>query len=276
MSSSISVIWGRPGTAIASWCRCWVNPSPAGTPRGRIVRVLERGREVLPVKVFKKMGDDWLCRPSDPRLGFGIIASLKDPSLDLKSGDIALCVPGEKMDPTMWEGEITEVLGSEADVEVQEALVKSNHSIRVRFPSGSVNQAEALPPEPVDKDFQGRRDLTEMQFVTIDGATARDFDDAILVERSGAGYKLWVAIADVAHYVGEGSPLDKEALERGNSYYFPKSVVPMFPERLSNGPVFPQSRREAVDHGGVHGYGRVRCHSICIVFFRQSSKATPA
>lgn len=203
---------------------------------GRIVRVLERGRKTLPVKIFKQMkGGDWLCRPTDPRLAFGIIATLKDESIELKRGDIALCVPGNRIDPTMWEGEITAYLGPEDDVSVQEALVKSNHNIRIRFPSGSINQAEALPAEPAEKDFKNRRDLTKLPFVTIDGATAKDFDDAIFVERKGKGYRLWVAIADVAHYVPEGSPLDREALERGNSYYFPQSVEPMFPERLSNG-----------------------------------------
>jgi len=209
---------------------------PGRNAEGRVVRILERGRQVLPVKIFKRMtGGDWLCRPSDPRLGFGIIAGLRDKSLKLEPGDIALCVPGDKIDATMWEGEITERLGPEIDVAVQEALVKSNHNIRTRFPSGSVNQAEALPREPSDADFKGRRDLTGLGFVTIDGATARDFDDAVLVERKNKGYRLWVAIADVAHYVAEGTPLDKEALERGNSYYFPRSVEPMFPERLSNG-----------------------------------------
>jgi len=203
---------------------------------GRIVRILERGRKTLPVKIYKQMKDgDWLCRPTDPRLAFGIIASLKDESIELKRGDIAVCAPGDRIDPTMWEGEITAYLGPEDDVSVQEAMVKSNHNIRLRFPSGSLNQAEALPAEPAEKDLKGRRDLTKLPFVTIDGATAKDFDDAIYVERKGNGYRLWVAIADVAHYVPEGSPLDREALERGNSYYFPQSVEPMFPERLSNG-----------------------------------------
>nr|WP_321255339.1 ribonuclease R [uncultured Pseudodesulfovibrio sp.] len=210
-------------------------PKKGRNAEGRIVRILERGRKTLPAKVIKKMGGEWLCRPSDPKLAFGIICTLKDESLELKPGDIVICIPGEKMDPTMWQGEITELLGSEVDIAVQEALVKSNHNIRTRFPSGSESQAEGLPREPSEKDFVGRRDLTEKQFVTIDGATARDFDDAVLVERLDKGYRLWVAIADVAHYVAEGTPLDKEALERGNSYYFPRSVVPMFPERLSNG-----------------------------------------
>ena len=203
---------------------------------GRIVRILERGRKTLPIKIVKRMrGGEWLGRPTDPRLGFGIICTLKDQALELAPGDIALCVPGDKIDPAMWEGEITRRLGPEADIAVQEALVKSNHNIRLRFPSGSLNQAAGLPAEPSEKDLKGRRDLTGKPFVTIDGATAKDFDDAIFVERKGKGYRLWVAIADVAHYVPEGSPLDREALERGNSYYFPRSVEPMFPERLSNG-----------------------------------------
>ncbi|EGB14799.1 ribonuclease R [Pseudodesulfovibrio mercurii] len=211
-------------------------PKAGRNAEGRIVRILERGRKVLPVKVVKRMtGGEWLCRPSDPRLNFGIIATLKDPSVKVAPGEIALCAPGERIDPTMWEGEITQRLGEETDISVQEAMVKSNHNIRTRFPSGSASQAETLPDAPSGKDFQGRRDLTGKPFVTIDGATARDFDDAVLVERRQGGYRLWVAIADVSHYVPEGSPLDREAFERGNSYYFPRSVEPMFPEKLSNG-----------------------------------------
>lgn len=203
---------------------------------GRIVRILERGRKTLPVRVYKQIsGGDWACRPSDPHLGFGIICTLADESIELQRGDIALCEPGDQLDPGMWEGRILSRLGRETDVPVQEALVKSNHGIRTRFPSGSRTQAEALPEVPAKKDMDSRKDLQSLPFVTIDGASARDFDDAVMVERHGKGYRLWVAIADVSHYVGEGTPLDREALERGNSYYFPQSVEPMFPERLSNG-----------------------------------------
>ena len=205
-------------------------------PEGRIVRILERGRKTLPVKIVKRMtGGQWLCRPTDPKLGFGVICDVADESLELEPGLIAVCVPGDKIDPALWEGRLTDVFGPESDITVQEALVKSNHNLRQRFPSGSLTQAEKLPEEPSKADLAGRKDLTDKPFVTIDGATARDFDDAVLVERAGPGYRLWVAIADVAHYVAEGTPLDREALERGNSYYFPQSVVPMFPERLSNG-----------------------------------------
>jgi ribonuclease R len=101
--------------------------------------------------------------------------------------------------------------------------------------------------------------------VTIDGETARDFDDAIYVERKGKGYALWVAIADVAHYVPMGSALDREAYERGNSYYFPSSVEPMFPKALSNGlcslnpnvPRLTMAVRMEVDAQGLRGEARV-------------------
>ena len=131
-------------------------------------------------------------------------------------------------------------LGPENEATVQEALVKANHGVPTSFPKQALTEAAALPAQPAEADFAQRKDLRQLPFVTIDGATARDFDDAIYVERmegerKGKGYRLWVAIADVAHYVPVGSALDLEAYERGNSYYFPASVEPMFPHALSNG-----------------------------------------
>ncbi len=202
---------------------------------GRIVRILERGRKTLTAKVGKRMGQVFLCRPTDPRLDFGIMAGPKDKSLRPRPGEIVILVPGDQVEYRLWEGEITEVLGPEQDVTVQEALVKTNHGVPTRFPSPALDQAATLPEAPGRADFADREDLRGLPFVTIDGATARDFDDAVYVERKGKGHRLWVAIADVAHYVRPGTPLDREAEERGNSYYFPRSVEPMFPERLSNG-----------------------------------------
>ncbi len=202
---------------------------------GRIVRILERGRKTLTAKVVKRMGQVFLCRPTDPRLDFGVMAGPADKALKPKPGEVVLLVPGDQVEFRLWEGEITEVLGPEQDVTVQEALVKTNHGVPTRFPSPALDQAAVLPEAPGPEDFAGREDLRGLPFVTIDGATARDFDDAVFVERKGKGHRLWVAIADVAHYVRPGTPLDREAEERGNSYYFPRSVEPMFPERLSNG-----------------------------------------
>lgn len=205
---------------------------------GRVVRVLERGKQVFPARIVRPMGSTaLLCHPTDPRLDFGIVVEPSETDFDapVQRGDILLVGPGERINPNLWEGRILKYLGHEADSEVQEAIVKSTHSISIEFPDKAVEQAEALPDVPSDDDFAGREDLRETPFVTIDGETARDFDDAVYVEKKGSGYKLWVAIADVSHYVPMNSPLDREAFERGNSYYFPRSVEPMFPRALSNG-----------------------------------------
>ena len=202
---------------------------------GRVVRILERGRKTLTAKVLKRMGQVFLCRPTDPRLDFGVMAAPRDKGLKPEPGLIVTLEPGVQVEFRLWEGEILDVLGPEEDVAVQEALVKTNHAVPTRFPSPALDQAEALPEAPGPEDFRGREDLRGLPFVTIDGATARDFDDAVFVESRGRAFRLWVAIADVAHYVRPGTPLDREAEERGNSYYFPRSVEPMFPERLSNG-----------------------------------------
>ncbi|WP_419783188.1 ribonuclease R [Maridesulfovibrio sp.] len=228
---------------------------------GRVVRVLERGKQVFPVRVIRPMGGTaLLCHPTDPRLDFGIVvepdeAVVDDPVLDdsgkeiypaesvetdvdftrISKGDILLVAPGEQINPSLWEGRILKMLGDEDDAVVQEAIVKANHAIPTAFPGKVLAVADALPDEPTEEDFAEREDMRDIPFVTIDGATAKDFDDAVFVERTADGYRLRVAIADVSHYVAMDSPLDREALKRGNSYYFPKSVEPMFPEALSNG-----------------------------------------
>jgi len=203
---------------------------------GRVVRIVERGRNVLTVRVMRSAGQDsLLCRPTDPRLDFAILVEGVDPGLGLAKGDIALAAPGEQVDQALWAGTILSRLGPESEAQVQEALVKANHGVPTTFPDDALAEAAALPKVPGQADFAKREDLRTLPFVTIDGKTARDFDDAIYVERKGKGYVLWVAIADVAHYVPLGSALDREAYERANSYYFPSSVEPMFPQALSNG-----------------------------------------
>src|SRR5690606_33042205 len=89
--------------------------------------------------------------------------------------------------------------------------------------------------DPQESDFKGRRDIRDLNLITIDGATAKDFDDAVYVESHGKGFRLLVAIADVSHYVRPGTNIDNEAYIRGTSVYFPNFVVPMLPEILSNG-----------------------------------------
>jgi ribonuclease R len=105
----------------------------------------------------------------------------------------------------------------------------------LRVSSAAKEQARRLPDKVRKMDWKGREDLTALPLVTIDGETARDFDDAVFCERQGRGFRLVVAIADVSHYVKVGSALDGEAYDRGNSVYFPRRVIPMLPEKLSNG-----------------------------------------
>lgn len=203
---------------------------------GRIVRILSRRKQTLSAKVVKVMGQEFcLCRPTDARLNFGLMVDCAGAGAEPRPGEIVLAAPGDRVDSTLWEARLVEIIGLESDLGVQEILVKKNHSIPTKFPPDVLAEADHLPGEPSEKDFAGREDLRETGFVTIDGASAKDFDDAIYVEKRQRGYRLWVAIADVSHYVRPGSALDREAEERGNSYYFPKSVEPMFPEALSNG-----------------------------------------
>lgn len=203
---------------------------------GRVVRVLSRAVEVVPARVIKPIGYNViLCLPCDPKLRLNLSVDVTEMDAMPESGTILLIRPEEEVEQGLWTGAVQGVLGDEEDVAVQEAMVKLNHQVPTKFPEAALAEAANLPELPDQADFAGRKDLRDMDFVTIDGAKAKDFDDAIRVTREPGGFRLWVAIADVSHYVAPGSALDQEARERGNSYYFPQSVEPMFPERLSNG-----------------------------------------
>jgi ribonuclease R len=205
-------------------------------PEGRVVRVLERGITSIPAAVVRKLGRDlYLCKPTDPRFPFNLMVSTTPSQSRPAPGEVLLARPGERLERGLYKAEAAEVLGREEDVAVQEKLVKAAHGVPGEFPPGCLAEAERLPAVPGKADFAGRKDLRKLPLVTIDGAKARDFDDAVCVVKEGRNTRLWVAIADVAHYVPPGSHLDVEARERGNSYYFPSSVEPMFPEKLSNG-----------------------------------------
>ncbi|MGE3974289.1 MAG: ribonuclease R [Bdellovibrionales bacterium] len=133
-----------------------------------------------------------------------------------------------------FQGNIVEILGSHGDPLTDTKRVIYGHRIPMEFSAEAQKEASRLPKEVTETDFKDRVDLRNKAFITIDGATAKDFDDAVYVEKTNKGFILWVAIADVSHYVKAGSPLDKDAYERGNSTYFPHFVVPMLPEALSN------------------------------------------
>lgn len=144
---------------------------------------------------------------------------------------VRLTQPGSALIP--HRGVIEAILGDPDDPEVQFLQIATEHGLRTEFPPDVLSEADRLPVDPDSGEFAGRRDLRDLPLVTIDGETARDFDDAVHVASEGEGFRLWVAIADVAHYVRPGGALDREAALRGNSVYFPDRAVPMLPPRLS-------------------------------------------
>jgi ribonuclease R len=134
------------------------------------------------------------------------------------------------------EGEIIEVLGYKGEPGIDVKSILRSYDIPETFPKEVLKEAEELPEEIPEKEKKRRVDLTKLKFVTIDGEDAKDLDDAVYVERLPNGnYLLYVSIADVSHYVKEGTNLDKEALRRGCSVYFLDRVIPMLPPKLSNG-----------------------------------------
>ena len=161
---------------------------------------------------------------------------IDDPGEELKEGSIVVARVTQQ--PTLHglaSVEIVAMLGEHLtpDMEVEVAL--RNNDIPVEFPDEVLTDVDQLPFEVTSAQKRQREDLRHLDFVTIDGEDARDFDDAVYCEKRRGGYRLFVAIADVANYVLPGLPLDQEAYKRGTSVYFPQYVVPMLPEKLSNG-----------------------------------------
>ncbi len=203
-----------------------------GKREGKIVRVLERGNKQIVGRIERDKKGFFLI-PEDSRI-FHTISLEKGRSL--RKGDTAVAeivqFPSKRRNP---KGRIKEVLGDPFDPDVEVKSVIYKFDLPHIFPKDCVKEAESVSKEVIEKDKTGREDLRELPFVTIDGESARDFDDAVCIERHGQSYRLWVAIADVSHYVREESALDREAYTRGTSVYFPDRAIPMLPEALSNG-----------------------------------------
>lgn len=202
-----------------------------GVWEGRVERVLERVH-VLVVGRFMRTPYVGYVIPLDERFPYEIEVAPED-SLDAEEGQIVvveLLRPSAAHHPPV--GRVIEVLGRDGDPGLDEEIVIHKYRLPVRFSEAARREAAALLP--IEGDAHKRRDLRGWLTVTIDGESARDFDDAVSIERLPDGsYVLGVHIADVSHYVLEGSALDAEAYERGTSVYFPERVLPMLPEALS-------------------------------------------
>lgn len=207
---------------------------PRKGPEGEVVKVLARAREEVVGKIFHYRQEVFVA-PLDPRYHY-TIRLVDDRADSLEAGVIVaasiLVQPGKNQMPL---GELAEVLGEPDDPEIQYKIVCRLHGIPLEFPESVLDEAEAAR-EISGEELTDREDFREELTVTIDGETARDFDDAITIDKNPDGsFILKVHIADVAHYVPSGSSLDVEALARGTSVYFPDRAIPMLPPRLSNG-----------------------------------------
>ena len=207
---------------------------PRGRPVGEIVEVLERANRRIVGRLHKEHGVLFLV-PEDRRMPLDILIP-PDQAGQGKPGEVAtvelVAQPSKHAQPI---GRVAEVLGNYADPGMEIEIALRKFDLPHEFSKRAEAQARAYPETVGEEDARGRRDLRELNFVTIDGETAKDFDDAVYAVREGKGFRLWVAIADVSHYVRDGDALDQDARARGTSVYFPRRVLPMLPERISNG-----------------------------------------
>ncbi|MDA8962291.1 ribonuclease R [Congregibacter sp.] len=206
-----------------------------GRSEGKIVEVLERGVTKV-VGRYQEESGIGVVLPDNARINQEVLIPPKFKG-EAKHGQIVTAEITQYPEGRLGaKGRVTEVLGEHLDPGLEIDISIRSHGIPYEWPDAVLDEAGALSEEPGEDDKKYRIDLRKKPFVTIDGEDARDFDDAVYCEkRRLGGWRLWVAIADVSHYVAVRSALDKEAIERGNSVYFPERVVPMLPEVLSNG-----------------------------------------
>jgi len=205
-----------------------------GRREGVIVEVLERAHTRVVGRLHEEHGVCYLV-PEDRRLSQDILIP-RDACNGARSGQVVVAEIIEQPDRNVKPvGRIAEVLGNYADPGMEVEIALRKHELPHTFPPVAEALAKSLPSAVRKQDRNGRVDLTHLPLVTIDGETAKDFDDAVYCEPEGKGFRLWVGIADVSQYVKHGDALDLEARARGNSVYFPRRVIPMLPEALSNG-----------------------------------------
>ncbi|MEE8575474.1 MAG: ribonuclease R [Thermodesulfobacteriota bacterium] len=205
-----------------------------GKREGAIIRILERANTMV-VGSFARSRGFSIVSPSNQRILNDIIIPPRM-SGGAKEGQMVVAEitrwPAKNMAPA---GKVVEVLGSPDNPDVECEIIVRKFDLAHQFPDTVLKEAACVPATVSELDTEGRVDLRKKHIVTIDGETAKDFDDAVTVERDGDGYRLFVSIADVSHYVKEGSEIDREAYARSTSVYFPDRCIPMLPERLSNG-----------------------------------------
>ncbi|MBW8828655.1 MAG: ribonuclease R [Burkholderiales bacterium] len=209
-----------------------------GRPEGRILEILDRRKVPIIGRLLNENGI-WLVAPEDKRYGQDIMVP-KNAIANATSGQVVAIELTEA--PSLYSqpmGRVTEVLGEIDDPGMEIEIAVRKYEVPHRFTPETLAQSAQLPDKIRANDRKQRIDLTDVPLVTIDGEDARDFDDAVYCEPAkvgrSKGWRLIVAIADVSHYVKPGEPIDEDAYERATSVYFPRRVIPMLPEKLSNG-----------------------------------------
>ncbi len=213
-----------------------------GRPEGRVLDIIDRRKTPIIGRLLHE-GGQWLVAPEDRRFGQDILV----PKNGIANATVGQVVAVELTEPPSLHsqpvGRVSEVLGEIDDAGMEIEIAVRKYEVPHEFSPATLAAAAALPDKLRPADRKHRVDLRDVALVTIDGEDARDFDDAVYAEpfkrgrgkSAVAGWRLIVAIADVSHYVKPGEALDEDAYERATSVYFPRRVIPMLPEKLSNG-----------------------------------------
>src|SRR6202158_4571085 len=219
---------------------------------GRVIRILERARDTI-VGTLQHSRNFYYVVPDDPRLVHDVYVQVpprtKLPKAPTRGDKVVVRLESWESRHVNPEGEIIEVLGPASAPGIYMLSIIRKYDLPTEFPKDVIDEANRIPESVDGQMFQDREDLRDKFIVTIDPDDARDFDDAIDVEKiDNQGWRLGVHIADVSAYVNPESALDREARRRGNSVYLPDRVIPMLPERLSNGVCSPKPGVDRLTH----------------------------
>lgn len=203
-------------------------------PTGRVIDVLERAHQTIVARAYWEFGMA-LAYPEDRRIPTAILLPNTDKKAFQDGQVVSVAIEHYPTNNRPATGKIIEILGDYGDSGMEIEIALRKHQLPYQFSEATQKALKRIPQSVTEKACENREDLRDLPLVTIDGEDSRDFDDAVYVEKKGRAYRLIVAIADVAHYVQPNTPIDKDARERGTSVYFPRRVIPMLPEKLSNG-----------------------------------------
>lgn len=202
---------------------------------GKVIRILERVNKFI-IGTFQRSKSFGFVVPDEKRIAHDIFIAKSDFNNAKDDQKVVVKItewPEKRKNP---EGEIIEIVGDTDDTSTHIKSILKKHRVRQEFPANVIDEAEKIEIEIYEEEISKRVDLRQLKIITIDGADAKDLDDAVYVEKiSDDKYKLGVHIADVTNYVKENSKLDKEAVKRGTSIYLADRVIPMLPKKLSNG-----------------------------------------